>query len=621
VSFVAGLFLLGTVAVAGPVIAHLWHRPKYKRTPFTMLSFLQASVGTPRARHRIRDWPILLLRCLIIVLLALVFARPRLEVAAEAPPVRRRHILALDDSLSMSYQDGADSYLDKMIKAAKAYVRSGEEDTQYDICLLASRQWARNLARPEAMAFIHAICPVSRQTDLQGFLAELGARPGRQPPNEQLSVFLASDFTQVVTRQLDAGVQRLAVQALARELIIPDKPVNNAGVIQARVLHRSADTLHLAVTVANTGQTPQDRELVVKTDALREPFTAVPIRLSPGQETVHVLNITLNEERTHDLRIGFSQADELGADDIFCLTLTQPKADVTRVLVVDGSQEEGFLFCAALQTLAQAALGQLAIQRLSCAQLNASSIEQAQVVVCAYALEELGVHTPSIKRFLKGGGRLLVFVAEAQSPAVLEDWWQQGLLAAWPQTLVKKWVYPRSDPDQSGERYLDIPALRALRNYRVDTLPLHSYFSCASHRNTQCLWPLQNGQGLIYARSVGRGTSLLINTSIDASLGDLTKSRAAPALAQCLIDWQQRIGAEAGKGNAPVHETHMIPPDINQVDALLDAVFKVKPETVLQAGPARASLKQHKPLWRYVAWTLWGLLLAEPLLTFRPRRE
>ena len=81
-SFVAGLFLLGCVAVAGPLIAHLWHRPTYKRMPFTMLPFLQASMGGTHARHRIQDWPILLLRCLIIVLLALLFARPLLEVTA-----------------------------------------------------------------------------------------------------------------------------------------------------------------------------------------------------------------------------------------------------------------------------------------------------------------------------------------------------------------------------------------------------------------------------------------------------------------------------------------------------------------------------------------------------------
>jgi hypothetical protein len=613
---------LGCVAVAGPLIAHLWHRPTYKRMPFTMLPFLQASMGATHARHRIQDWPILLLRCLIIVLLALLFARPLLKVTAEAPPLRRRHILALDDSLSMSYRDGADSYLDKMIKAAKTYVRNREEDTQYDICLLASRQWARNLERAEAMAFIHAIHPVSRQTDMQGFLADLGARQGRQPHNEQLSVFLASDFTKVVTRQLGACVQRLTVQALTRELIVPEKPVNNACVIQARVLNRSADTLSLAVTVANTGQSPQDRELVVQTDLSQEPFTPVPVQLAPDQQTVQLLNITLNEEREHDLRIGFSQEDKLGADDSFSLKVTLPKADITRILVVDGPQEEGFLFCAALQTLAKAASGrQLEIQRLTCAQLTEPSIEQAQVMVCAYALEELGVHTQSIKRFLKRGGRLLVFVAETQSPAVLKNWWQQGLLAARPQTLVKEWVYPRSEPDPPGESYLDAPALRALRNYRLDTLPLHSHFSCASHRDTQCLWPLQNGQGLIYARTVGQGTSLLINTSIGASLGDLTKSRAAPALAQCLIGRQQGLSAQAGKGNAPAHETHMMPPDIKQVDALLEAVFKVEPESTLQAGPGRASLKEHKPLWRYVAWALWGLLLAEPLLTSRTRQE
>lgn len=621
-SLMAGLFLLGSVAVAGPVIAHLWTRLQYRHLPFTMLSFVQASMATTRVRHRIRDWPILLLRCLIIVLLALLFARPVLQVKTQVPPPRKRHILALDDSLSMSYRDDARSYADKMIEAAMAYVRAGDGDARYDICLLAARQWARDLEQPEAMAFIHSIRPVPRQTDMQGLIAALSADQNRQARPERPSVFLASDFTEAVTRQLDAGAQRLTVQRLTRQPIVPEHPVNNACVIQARVLNQSADSLSLAVTLANTGQGPQDRKLVVTTDSLRKPFAPVPVRLAAGQQTVQVLNVTLHENHEHALRIGFSRPDQLKADDSVRLKVTLPKTDVTRVLVVDGPQEEGFLFASALQTLAQAATGrQLDVQQLACTQLNSRSIAQAQVMVCVYALEELAVHTQAIQRFLKRGGRLLVFVAEGQSPAVLKNWWQQGLLAALPQTFVKGWVYPRSEPDPLGESYLDAPALRALRNYRLDTLALHSHFRCASRQDAQCLWHLQNGQGLIYVRSVGQGASLLINTSIDASLGGLTKSRAAPALAQCLIGRQQGLRTQAGEGNAPLYETHMMPPDMQQVDALLEEVFKVESEGPLATGPARAGPRQTKALWPYVAWTLWGLLLAEPLLTSRPRRE
>ena len=71
-SFVNWIFLFGGLAVAGPVIAHLLARPRFRRLPFTMLRFLHTGQFESQSRRKLRDLLILLLRCAIIVLIAML---------------------------------------------------------------------------------------------------------------------------------------------------------------------------------------------------------------------------------------------------------------------------------------------------------------------------------------------------------------------------------------------------------------------------------------------------------------------------------------------------------------------------------------------------------------------
>src|SRR5438046_4007223 len=78
-SFLAPLFLLGGAVILGPVIFHLIRRTTREVTPFSSLMFLKATPPRVTRRSRIENLWLLLLRCLVIGLLALGFARPFLQ--------------------------------------------------------------------------------------------------------------------------------------------------------------------------------------------------------------------------------------------------------------------------------------------------------------------------------------------------------------------------------------------------------------------------------------------------------------------------------------------------------------------------------------------------------------
>src|SRR5258708_22230351 len=102
-SFLAPLFALGVLAVAGPILFHLIRRTTREKTPFSTLMFLQPSPPRITKRSRLENIWLLLLRCLVVALLALAFARPFLQRAMPGPlpGSGQRTVILLDTSASM----------------------------------------------------------------------------------------------------------------------------------------------------------------------------------------------------------------------------------------------------------------------------------------------------------------------------------------------------------------------------------------------------------------------------------------------------------------------------------------------------------------------------------------
>lgn len=96
--------MLGALAVAAPILFHLIRRTTRDKIPISSLMFLQPSPPRVTKRSRIENWVLLLLRCLIICLLALGFARPFLQqpMASDTPEnLGQRVVMLLDHSASM----------------------------------------------------------------------------------------------------------------------------------------------------------------------------------------------------------------------------------------------------------------------------------------------------------------------------------------------------------------------------------------------------------------------------------------------------------------------------------------------------------------------------------------
>src|SRR5512139_1127459 len=120
--FLAPALLVGLAAVAIPIIVHLVQRERRRTVSFPSLMFLRKIPYQSTRRRAIRNWPLLLLRALAFILIALAFARPLVPGASPVPAGGggREVVILVDRSYSMGYG----SHWQRAADAARDAVRA-----------------------------------------------------------------------------------------------------------------------------------------------------------------------------------------------------------------------------------------------------------------------------------------------------------------------------------------------------------------------------------------------------------------------------------------------------------------------------------------------------------------
>ncbi len=109
----APFYLLGALAIAGPILFHLWRRTPRGRREFSTLMFLSPSPPRVTSRSRVEHWLLLMLRGAVLLLLAFAFARPLWRTATSEPEQASDEelVAVLVDTSASLRRDGAWSEL------------------------------------------------------------------------------------------------------------------------------------------------------------------------------------------------------------------------------------------------------------------------------------------------------------------------------------------------------------------------------------------------------------------------------------------------------------------------------------------------------------------------------
>lgn len=353
---------MGLSAVSAPIIIHLLNRRRFRNRPWAAMQFLLESIRKNRRRLKIEELILLVLRCLVLLMLAVGLARFTGCSALETMPGgdgSRTVVFILDDSYSMG-QKVAEATLFSHATADLNDKLAKLSETDKVAILLASQPdspdagFAPNFADPEALASrVRSFGLSDRRARLAESLA--AAREALKDPVAAGRLYVLSDFrradldareqSEAIAREFDA-LKNMGVEVVAMDY--GRKAMNNLTIREIRLLDKFAVAklpFRIALTVRNNGPELAENVEVVLTALLvgegddKTELTEVklPVRtireIDPGQSKPLECTIVLPDAGAAVISAKLG-SDELLGDNGAHLALEVRR--FVKVLIVDG---------------------------------------------------------------------------------------------------------------------------------------------------------------------------------------------------------------------------------------------------------------------------------------------
>lgn len=201
------LFVGGAAAISLPIIIHLLNKRKFKIVDWAAMEFLLDADKKNRRRIRLENLILLLLRCLAVLLIAFLLARPFIPTTLTAGMLNAaqyERIILLDDSLSMQTRVGNESAWEVARKKLTDLTSALAADRSYNTLtlLLTSQpdqpQFNATHLGTESVDEINSVIEKLESGDkvagLDGALQQLEDYLSSQPANVNRVVYIITDL-------------------------------------------------------------------------------------------------------------------------------------------------------------------------------------------------------------------------------------------------------------------------------------------------------------------------------------------------------------------------------------------------------------------------------------------
>lgn len=342
-TFASPLLLWGLAAALGPLLAHLFMRPRARRVVFPALRMLAGALDEGRRARRIADALLLLVRSLLIAAVVLLLAGPR--EAATAPPDEPRGplVVVVDDALTMRSATafgGSQTRLDAAVEFARrtvdtvadgrpmAVILSGDADR----VALGDPSAARTVLASAAGRPPHAQ-PLGAALRSAGSLLSGGAARGE--------VVIVTDGAAGPWRDAapsdlaaagGARVRVVALEALSHNIGVSVQSPTRAVRIGAAAALRAS--IHAVGAVREAAVTAEDVDTGAAVGR-----AAVALAASGGAETI---TIESGAAGVRAARISVQPADEMAWDQLaFAVWESRPRAAIVAAAPPDAVDDLG----------------------------------------------------------------------------------------------------------------------------------------------------------------------------------------------------------------------------------------------------------------------------------------
>lgn len=495
-SFLHPGFLWALLALAIPVLIHLFQLRRFRRIDFSNVRLLRAVTQQTRARKKVQHWLVLAARLLALAMVVFAFAQPYIPGPEGTQGAGQRAIsIYLDDSYSMDGENTGGRLLDQARGMARDLVLSHAPTDRFQV--LTGRFEGRQqmlLGREDALLEVTQVAtgPYSRM------LSQVIERQREALSRSEAKVRKAVLFTDLQRSMCD--VERWTDDETTRTVIvpIPPKATDNLSLDSAwfsTPVRRGGQSEALHVRVRNHGE--QD-------------LVNVPLRLVIDGQQRALASFSISANSLLDTVVVFSGSGPgtyrgtVSLDDhpvVFddALHISYSVADgISAMLLSKGAAPGDASLAAVLK-------GDSAIRTTTATlrSLDLGDLDTQDLVVVNGADESSTGLARALGGFSGNGGSVALFPSEGADPAkwaeVLRTWGLDGL-GRRDTNAVR---VDRIDLDQAFYRevFLTMPQnvdLPVVRERYAVRAPAGSDVLLRTQDGSPYLIRLRNGQGQVY---------------------------------------------------------------------------------------------------------------------------
>lgn len=445
---------VGTAAVASPILIHILSRRRFRRVRWAAMDFLLEAQRRNRRRVRLEQLILLALRCLIVALLALAFARPFLtsgKLAGLIGGSQTEHVIVLDDSYSMgaigrggSATGARQASFDTAKAAVESIGRLVSETSPGDAVSLyvtsrpdepvVSLANASDSSRVRLTEALSALGVSQRGGNMDAAIRSVAKQIAAAPTRANAVVYVVSDFQRsdwtprakaasgapptgplaplaTISNDKDAvrcvlvNVAQQSAGNIAITSIRADRPQTVAGV-----------PTRFIVGVANySAEVLRDVELGVAIEGRRLPPLVIH-EILPDEKVREPVEVTFDQDGANFVDVELVGASARG-DSVALDNQRATSVDVAaaiRTLLVDGEpstdqyRDEVFLLKTALRPAGRATSG-IDVTVIEDGELDGADLSAYEVVVLANVGRVSRTGDEKLHAFVESGGGLLIF--------------------------------------------------------------------------------------------------------------------------------------------------------------------------------------------------------------------
>ncbi|MGB4832315.1 MAG: BatA domain-containing protein [Chitinophagales bacterium] len=413
--FLYPAFLFGLLALAIPVIIHLFNFRRFKTVYFTNVRFLKNIQEETATKSRLKHILVLISRMLAIIFLVLAFAQPFIPSEQSADKATKKAVsIYIDNSFSMEAVNNDEQLLNIAKRKAEEIVNGYTIDDQFQLLTNDMEAKHQRLVSKEEM--LQMITQVQRTPEVRS-LSEIVKRQrdilNRDKAQSQKNIYAISDFQKNAAgfeNDTTLNINLVHLQGKDQRNLAIDS-VWFAGPVQ--ILNQP---IQLCYTISNYGEDEITNAPV--TLKLNEQIKSIAdITIPPLSKITDTMTFTLNEAGWYNGELGVKDYP-VTFDDVLYFTF-QPVSQIP-VITINGKTENTFI---------QSLIGKnslFALTNNNVAQIDFSSLDKFDLIILNEVKSISGGLADALNQQLERGCNIIIFPPADMDVATVNNFLQMN---------------------------------------------------------------------------------------------------------------------------------------------------------------------------------------------------